>query len=124
MIKEKADMITKGAFVEVGSMTWDVWIHACSHGLLGCGYGFEGFHGCITMIFLLNNKSDGSCFCRLAFSLSEGFPRHILYQIFMGMLSILLRFNCIFILDLLWVMWKQLYSLLQVFLHEQSLGCN
>ena len=34
-------------------MTWDVWIHACSHELLGSGYGFEGFHGCIAMVFFV-----------------------------------------------------------------------
>ena len=40
--------------------------------------------------------------------------------IFVGMLSILLHvdINCIFILDLSWVMWKWLYSLLQVSLHS------
>ena len=41
--------------MKVGSVAWDVWIHACSHGLLGCRYGFEGFHGFIAMVFLLNN---------------------------------------------------------------------
>ena len=54
--KTRLDRLVKGAFVKVGSMTWDVWIHACSHGFLGSGYGFEGFHGCIEMVFLLNNK--------------------------------------------------------------------
>ena len=39
--------------MKVGSMAWDVWIHAYSHGLLGSGYGFEGFHGCIAMVFLV-----------------------------------------------------------------------
>ena len=33
------DRLAKGAFVKVGSMAWDVWIHACSHGFLGSGYG-------------------------------------------------------------------------------------
>ena len=47
----RLDRLAKGAFVKVGSMAWDVWIHACSHRLLGCGYGFEGFHGCIAMVF-------------------------------------------------------------------------
>ena len=47
--------LAKGAFVKVGSMAWDVWIHACSHSLLGGGYGYEGFHDCIAMVFLLNN---------------------------------------------------------------------
>ena len=28
----------KEEFVKFGSMAWDVWIHACSHGLLGSGY--------------------------------------------------------------------------------------
>ena len=51
----RLDRLPKGAFVKVGSMAWDVWIHACLHGFLGGGYGFEGFHGCITMVFLLNN---------------------------------------------------------------------
>ena len=49
------DRLAKGAFMKVRSMAWDVWIHACLHGLLGSGYGFEGFHGCTTMVFLLNN---------------------------------------------------------------------
>ena len=39
--------------MKVGSMAWDVWIHACSHGLLGSGYGFEGFHGCIEIVFFV-----------------------------------------------------------------------
>ena len=47
----RLDRLSKGAFVKVGSMVWDVWIHACPHGFFGCGYDFEGFHGCI----LLNN---------------------------------------------------------------------
>ena len=47
------DRLAKGAFLKVGSMAWDVWIHACSHDLLGCGYGFEGFHGCITKVFFV-----------------------------------------------------------------------
>ena len=47
----KLDKLANGAFVKVGSMAWDVWIHACSHGLLGSGHGFEGFHGCIAMVF-------------------------------------------------------------------------
>ena len=38
----KLDRLAKGAFVKVGSMTWDVWIHACSHGYvvysLACGF--------------------------------------------------------------------------------------
>ena len=51
----RLDKLAKGAFVKVESMAWDVRIHACSHGLLGCGYGFEYFHGCIEMMFLLNN---------------------------------------------------------------------
>ena len=48
----RLDRLAKGAFV---SMAWDVWIHACSYGLLNGGYGFEGLHGCIAMVFLLNN---------------------------------------------------------------------
>ena len=51
----RLDKLAKGAFVKVGSMAWDMWIQACSHGLLGGGYGFEGLHGCIAMMFLLNN---------------------------------------------------------------------
>ena len=51
----RLDKLAKGAFVKVESMAWDVWIHACSHGFLGCGYGFERCHGHITMLFLLNN---------------------------------------------------------------------
>ena len=53
--RTRLDRLAKGAFVKVGSMAWDVWIHACSHSLLGGGYGYEGFHGCIAMVFLLNN---------------------------------------------------------------------
>ena len=49
----RLDRLAKGAFVKVGSMAWDVWIHAYSHSLLGGGYGFVGFHGCITMIFFV-----------------------------------------------------------------------
>ena len=49
----RLDRVAKGAFVKVGSMAWDVWIHACSHGLLGSGYGFEGFHDCIAMVFII-----------------------------------------------------------------------
>ena len=47
----RLDKLAKEAFVKVGSMAWDVWIHVCSHRLLGCGYGFEHFHGCIAMVF-------------------------------------------------------------------------
>lgn len=50
------DRLSKGAFVKVRNMAWDVWIHACSHGLLGCSYGFEIFHGCIEMVFFFYNK--------------------------------------------------------------------
>ena len=61
---------------------------------------------------------DG-CFWRLDFFLNEGFLGSMLCHIFVCMLSILLDvdFNCIFISDLLWVMWKWLYSFLQVSLH-------
>ena len=45
------DRLAKVAFMKVGSMAWDVWIHACSHGFLGCGYIFQGIHGCIAMVF-------------------------------------------------------------------------
>ena len=51
----RLDKLAKGAFVKVESMAWDVWIHACSHSFLGCGYGHEGFHGCMAMVILLNN---------------------------------------------------------------------
>ena len=51
----RLDRLAKGAFVNLGSMAWDVWIHACSHGFLDSVYGFEGFHVCIAMVFLLNN---------------------------------------------------------------------
>ena len=51
----RLDRLARGEFAKVGSMAWDVWIHAYSHRLLGCGYGFEGFHDCIAMIFLLSN---------------------------------------------------------------------
>ena len=51
----RLDRLANGAFVKVESMAWDVWIHAYSHGFLGGGYGFEGLHGCITMVFFLNN---------------------------------------------------------------------
>ena len=36
--------------MKVGSIAWDVWIHAYSHGFLGSGYSFEGFHCCIAMV--------------------------------------------------------------------------
>ena len=48
----RLDRLAKGAFVKVGSMAWDVWIHTYSHGFLGGGYGFDG---CIAMVFSLNN---------------------------------------------------------------------
>ena len=51
----RLNRLAKGEFVKFGSMAWDVWIHACSHGFLGCGYGIKGFHGCIAMVFFLNN---------------------------------------------------------------------
>ena len=53
--QERLDRLAKGAFVKVRSMAWDVWIHACSHSLLDGGYDHEVFHGCIAMVFLLNN---------------------------------------------------------------------
>ena len=49
------DRLVKGAFVKVGSITWDVQIDTFSHGLFGCGYSFEGFLYCIAIIFLLKN---------------------------------------------------------------------
>ena len=51
--QERLDRLAKGAFVKVRSMAWDVWIHACSHSFLGGGYGHEGFHGCIAMVFFV-----------------------------------------------------------------------
>ena len=51
----RPDRLAKGAFMKVRSMAWDVWIHARSHRLVGSGYGFESFHGCIEMVFFLNN---------------------------------------------------------------------
>ena len=51
----RLDRLAKGAFVKVGSMAWDVRIHACSHSFLDGGHGFEGFHGCIAIVLLLNN---------------------------------------------------------------------
>ena len=51
----RLDRLAKGAFVTIGSMAWDVWIHACSHGFLGSGCGFEGSHDCTAMVFLLSN---------------------------------------------------------------------
>ena len=42
------------------------------------------------------------------FTLNEGFLGYVLRYIFVGMLPIILHvdFNCLFVLDLLWVMWK------------------
>ena len=48
----RLERLAKGAFVKVGSMAWDVWIHASSHGFLVCGYDIEGFYGCIEMVFV------------------------------------------------------------------------
>ena len=28
----RLNRLAKGAFVKFGSIAWDVWIHACSHG--------------------------------------------------------------------------------------------
>ena len=53
--RTRLDRLAKRAFVKVGNMAWDVWIHACSHGLLSGVYGFDGLHGCIAMVFFLNN---------------------------------------------------------------------
>ena len=57
-----------------------------------------------------------------AFSLNEGFPGYILCYSFVGIFSILLHvdFNYIFISNILWVMWKQLYYFLQVSLQVVS----
>ena len=106
----RLDRLVKETFVKIGSMAWDVRIHACSHGFLGCGYRIDGFHGFIAMVFLLNNTWWWMFLEVGLFSLNEGFPGYILCHIFVGMLSIFLHvdFNSIFILDLLWVMWKWL----------------
>ena len=55
MSETRLDRLAKGEFVNVGRMVWDVWLNVCSHRFLGGGYGFEGFHGCIAMVFLLTN---------------------------------------------------------------------
>ena len=89
--RTKLDRLAKGVFVKVESMAWDVWIHVCSHGFLGCGYGFEGFHGCIVIVFLLK------CFWRLNFSLNEGFPGYILSHNFLWVCCL---FPCMWILIL------------------------
>ena len=51
--RTRLDRLAKGAFVKVGSMAWDVWIHACSYSFLDGGYGYEGFHGCIAMVLFV-----------------------------------------------------------------------
>ena len=88
--------------MKVGRMAWDVWIHACSHGLFGGGYGYEGFHGCIAMVFLLNNTWVMDAFGSWVFPSMRVFLGYILCHNFVGMLSILLHvdFNYIFILNL------------------------
>ena len=53
---KRLDKLSKGAFLKVGSMIWDVLIHTFSNRLFGCGYVFEGFHSCIEMVFFLNNS--------------------------------------------------------------------
>lgn len=45
--------LTNLAFVEVGSMAWDVLLHACSHGVLIDGWVSEAFHSCIVIDILL-----------------------------------------------------------------------
>ena len=86
----RLNRLAKGAFVKVGSMAWDVWIHACSHILLGCGYGFEGFHGCIAMVI--------DAFGSWVFPSMRVFPWYILCHIFVGVFYILLHvdFNYVF----------------------------
>jgi len=83
-------------------MAWDVWIHTCSHRLLIFGYGSEAFHATYIVI---------DAFRGWLFPSMRVFQGISCVTIFVGMLSILLHvnFNCIFILDLLWVMWKRLY---------------
>ena len=115
--KTRLDRLAKGAFVRVGSMAWDVWIHPCSHGLLGCGYGFEGFHGWITMVFLLNNTwwwmilevelfpQWGfprvylvSHFCGyVVYSLACGFQLHIYFRPIMGYVEMVIFFVASFL---------------------------
>ena len=97
--RKRLDKLAKGAFVKVRSMAWDVWIHAWSHSLLGGGYGHEGFHDCIAMVFCWIIHGDG-CFWRLGFSLNEGFPRVYLVSQFCGYIvySLACGFNFIFIL--------------------------
>ena len=55
--RTRLDRLAKGAFVKVGSMKWVVWIHVFSHVLFGDGYGFEGFHGFITMVTVVLNNT-------------------------------------------------------------------
>ena len=82
--------------------TLKVWTHACSHGFHGCGYGFKGFHGCIAMVFLLNNIWWWMLL-EAIFFLQWGSPKvYLVSQFFVGMLSILFHvdFNCIFIFQI------------------------
>ena len=52
-MQESSGTRLDGAFVKVVCITCDVCIHTCSHGLFGYGYGFEGFHGCIAMMYFV-----------------------------------------------------------------------
>ena len=104
----RLDRLAKGAFMKIGSMAWDVWIHTCSHGFLGCGYSFEGFHGCIAMVFLLNNKWWWMLLEARFFS-QWGFPTiYLVSQFFCGYVvySLACGFQLHICWDLLWVMWK------------------
>ena len=82
MNRKRLDRLAKGAFVKVRSMAWDVWIHDCSHGLLDGGYGYEGFHGCIAMVFLLNNTWVMDVFGGWVFPSMRVSPGYILYHKF------------------------------------------
>lgn len=70
--------------MKVGSIAWDVWIHALSCRFLGSDSDFEGFHGCIAMLFLLNNTWWWILLDARFFSLKEVFPGYILYHNFCG----------------------------------------
>ena len=118
----RLDRLAKGAFVKIGSMAWNVWIHACSHGFLVSTYGFEGFHACIAMLFLLNN-TWWWMLLEAGFFLQWGFSSVYLVSQFLWvccLFSCMWIFDSIFISNLLWVMWKGLYSFLQVSLQVVS----
>ena len=82
--RTRLDRLAKGAFVKVGSMAWDVWIHTCSHSLLNGIYGFEIFHSCIAMVFFLNNTWWWMLLEVGFFFPQWGFPRVYLVSHFCG----------------------------------------